>query len=104
MNQQTTGTNRILQDLLTLRIGEQIVYGYVNRQGSSNVDPAVTTLVRTLEHDDKIIRFMRKTRMHADDELVAVGTTRDLNERIVNIIKWYEAKHDLPKTMIRKRL
>ena len=97
MNQEVTGNKKLLQDLLTLGVGEMIVYGYVNRLGSSSMDESVGALIRSLENEEKIMRFQRKTSVYFDYELIAVGTTRELNERISDSIKRYENKKGMSK-------
>lgn len=95
MNQEATGRQKLQQDLYTLRVGEMLVYGHVNRLGTASVDMSVSSLVRTLESEDKIMRFQRKISTNHDFELVAVGTTRALNESIAESVKRYEVRMGL---------
>lgn len=104
MNEEATGTKKLLQDLPALGVGKMITYGYVSRNGVSNVESLVEVLVRTLEGGDKIMRFQRKMSRNSDYELLAVGTTRELNERIVASIKRYEDKMGISKKNYRSPL
>ena len=101
MNQEASGGAEILERLSTLGVGQKIIYGYVNRHGSSIVDPAVVNLVRTLEAEHKIMRFQRKGRGGNDTQLVAVGTTRALNERIDDGICSYVQKMGFKRDLFR---
>lgn len=97
MNQETTSKDRLEQRLLTLAVGEMMVYGHINRFGASSVGVAIGNLVRKLDTESKIMCFHRRTSSYHEFELVAVGTTPQLNERILKSIQRYELKLGLVK-------
>jgi hypothetical protein len=90
MSQEKIETTKVEKDLCTLAVGETIVYGFVNRQGVSSVDTSVKTVIRTLESSQRIMLFQRKMNRFHEYELIAMGTTRELNDRIFSIVKRYE--------------
>ena len=92
MDQEATCVQNLQQDLLTLGVGESVVYGHINKFGSSIIHGAVFGLVRRLEDEHKVMRFQRKTSFRHEFELVAVGITPSINEKIRAGIERYEIK------------
>jgi hypothetical protein len=101
MNQETTSKDRLEQRLLTLAVGEMMIYGHINRFGASSVSVAIGNLVRKLDTESKIMCFQRRSSSYHEFELVAVGTTPKLHERIRKSIQRYELKVGLIKVKAR---
>jgi hypothetical protein len=101
MYQQMAVTENLVQRLSSLRVGESLVYGYISKTGSFQVDFRVLKHAEKLEADGLIMRFHRRISRYGEFELVAVGTTPALNDRLIQIITGFEIKTGLVKTKVR---
>lgn len=92
MNQALNETDKLLVSLEAIAVNQQITYGHISWRNVTETNGAVAKQVEKLEQAGRLMRFQRKVGREHQYDLIAVGTTPAIIEKIRAGIERYELK------------